>query len=258
MDNLQAKENLMDEPEKGELEIDLVELLYRLLEKIKWLILFAVIGALLAGVYTFRFVTPMYQSTAKLFILNSKDSVLNLSDLQIGSQLANDYIEVFSNWHVHELVMQRLGIEDKTYSELQSMVSVRNPSGTRIIYITVHSSDPQQAMQIANCYADVAREFIAARMGIEMPTIFEEARAADRPYSPSKTRNILIGFLLGGLLAAAVVVIQFIADDRVHTGEMIEKRLGLATLGLMPAEESSSPSRKSSPKKHLSGKEGKA
>ena len=249
MDNINAEKNLALEPEKGEIEIDLIELLYRLLEKIKWLILFAIVGALLSGVYTFRFATPMYQATSKLFILNSKDSVLNLSDLQIGSQLANDYIEVFSNWHVHELVLQRLGLTDMTYTELQKMISVRNPSSTRIIYITVNSSDPQKAMDIANTYADVAREFIAARMGIEMPTIFEEARIPDRPYSPNKTRNILIGFLLGGILAAAVVVIQFIADDRIHTGEMIEKRLGLATLGMMPEEGTSDGDKKSSGKR---------
>ena len=245
MDNLNAEKNLMTEPEKGEIEIDLIELLYRLLEKIKWLILFAIIGALLAGVYTFRFVTPMYQSTSKLFILNSKDSVLNLSDLQIGSYLASDYVEVFSNWHVHELVLQRLGLNDMTYTELSKMVSVKNPASTRILYITVSADDPQLAMNIANCYAEVAREFIAARMGTEMPTIFEEARAADRPYSPNKTRNVLIGFLLGGLIAAAVVVIQFIADDRIHTGEMIEKRLGLPTLGMMPAEGTSATGKKS-------------
>ena len=249
MDNINAEKNLALEPEKGEIEIDLIELLYRLLEKIKWLILFAIVGALLSGVYTFRFTTPMYQATSKLFILNSKDSVLNLSDLQIGSQLANDYIEVFSNWHVHELVLQRLGRTDMTYTQLQKMVSVKNPASTRIIYITVNSSDPQKAMDIANTYADVAREFIAARMGIEMPTIFEEARIPDRPYSPNKTRNILIGFLLGGILAAAVVVIQFIADDRIYTGDMIEKRLGLATLGMMPEEGTSGGDKKSSGKR---------
>ena len=228
--------NPQNQQESEELEIDLVELLYRLLEKIKWLILAAVLGAVLAGVYTFRFVTPMYQSTAKMYILGSKDSVINLSDLQIGSNLTADYKEVFNNWHVSEMVLQRLGDETTTYSEIQRSISINNPTGTRVLYITATSPSPQRAADIANTYCDVAREFIAARMGTEEPSEFETARVPERPYSPNKTRNIAIGFLLGGIIAAAIVVIQFIADDRIRTGEMVEKRLGIPTLGLMPAE----------------------
>ena len=59
----------------------------------------------------------MYTATSKLYVVNTKDSAINLSDLQIGNYLASDYTEVFSNWHVHEMVLQRLGL-DYTYSQL--------------------------------------------------------------------------------------------------------------------------------------------
>ncbi|MFQ9448332.1 MAG: hypothetical protein ACLR4A_14210 [Christensenellales bacterium] len=71
-----------------------------------------------------------------------KDSAINLSDLQVGNYLASDYTEVFSNWHVHEMVLERLGL-DYTYSQLSNMVSVTNPQDTRILYVAVQSSDPQ-------------------------------------------------------------------------------------------------------------------
>ena len=83
--------------EVGETEIDLVELFYRLLENLKFIIPAALIGALLAGVYTFNFVTPKYTATSKLYVVNTSNSVVDLSALQIGSQLASDYKEVFSN-----------------------------------------------------------------------------------------------------------------------------------------------------------------
>ena len=90
--------------EGGEDEIDLVELMYRLLEKWKIIVLACILGALIAGVYTICFVTPMYTATSKLYVVNAKDSAINLSDLQVGNYLASDYTEVFSNWHVHEMV----------------------------------------------------------------------------------------------------------------------------------------------------------
>ena len=113
-------------------EINLVELLYRLIEKWKIIALASLLGALIAAVYTFCFITPMYTATSKLYVVNTKDSAINLSDLQIGNYLASDYTEVFSNWHVHEMVLQRLGL-DYTYSQLAGMVSVKNPKDTRRI-----------------------------------------------------------------------------------------------------------------------------
>lgn len=237
MDATNNRSMANEAPEQEGMEIDLVELLYRLLEKIKWVILLAVVGAVIAGFYTIRMVTPMYRSTSKLYVLSTKDSVLNLSDLQIGTQLTNDYVQVFSNWHVHEMVMQKLNITDMSYSELSSRISVSNPSGTRILFITATDPSAERARQLAQTYAEVSREFIASKMGTEMPNIFEEARKPARPFSPNRTRNIAIGFLLGGMLAAAIIVIQFLVDDRVRTGEIIEKRIGLSTLGLMPIQE---------------------
>ena len=113
-------------------EINIVELLYRWIEKWKIIALASLLGALIAAVYTFCFITPMYTATSKLYVVNTKDSAINLSDLQIGNYLASDYTEVFSNWHVHEMVLQRLGL-DYTYSQLAGMVSVKNPKDTRRI-----------------------------------------------------------------------------------------------------------------------------
>ena len=86
---------------------------------------------------------------------------------------------------------------------------------------------------MADTYAKVACEFIAVKMDQEQPNVFEEARIPTTPSSPNKTRNLLIGFLLGALIAIAVITIQFISDDRVRTPEDIEKLLGLPTLGVV-------------------------
>ena len=115
-------------PWKRKTEIDLIDLLFRLLEQIRFIILMAILGALLAASYTFVLVTPIYEATSKLYVLNSNDSALNLSDLQIGSYLASDYIEVFKTWEVHEMVISNLGLH-YSYSELQSMLTIEKPNG---------------------------------------------------------------------------------------------------------------------------------
>ena len=217
------------------MEIDLLALFFRFLEKIHWIILLALIGAVIAGVLVFRVITPIYEATSKIYIVGS-DTAISLSDLQIGSNLAADYQEVFKNWHVHELVDRRLNL-DYPYSQLASMITITNPSNTHVLYVSVKSPDPEEAKVIADTYAQVAREFIAARMDMREPNIFEEAKLPDKPVSPSKTRDIIIGFVLGALLAMAVIAVKFFSDDRIFTSEDIGKVGNIATLGLIPLQD---------------------
>ena len=217
-------------------EIDLLELLNRILDHWVPVAVCAVIGAVIMGVISFFFITPKYQSTAKLYVVNSKDSAINLSDLQIGNYLASDYQEVFYNWHVQERVLEELNLP-YSYAKMRSMVSVQNPTNTRILYITVTSTDPQEARDMASTFAKVACEFIAVKMDQTQPNIFEEARVPVAPSSPNKSRNIVIGFLVGMLAAIAVITVQFLMDDKVRTPEDIEKLLGLPTLGVVTEQD---------------------
>ncbi|MBR4234652.1 MAG: hypothetical protein IKR85_01135 [Clostridia bacterium] len=219
-------------------EIDLVELLYRLLEKIKYIIAASLLGAVLAFLITNYLIDPEYTATSKLYVLNSGDSVINLSDLQIGNYLANDYTEVFKNYKLHEDVLKDDEIQklNLTYSPktLMSMVKISNPSDTRILYINVTSKSASDAMELANAYARVAREFIASVMQTVEPNIFEKARLPENPSSPSKTRNTVIGFVIGLAISCAIIIIKFLADDRIRTTDDLLKYAGLTTLGLVP------------------------
>ncbi len=216
-------------------EIDLVALFYRFLEKTHWIVLTALIGAAIAFAIVNYLITPIYQATAKIYIVGS-DTTISLTDLQIGSNLAADYKEVFKNWHVHELVDKRLNL-NYSYSKLSKMVSVTNPSSTHVLYVNVKSPDPAEAKLMADTYAQVAREFIAAKMDMREPNVFEEARTPTAPETPQKTRDIIIGFLLGALFAMAIVTIKFISDDRICTTEDVAKVGNLPTLGLIPLQD---------------------
>ena len=216
-------------------EIDLVALFFRFLEKLHWILLTALLGAAIAAVIVYRFVTPIYNTTAKIYIVGS-DTTISLTDLQIGSSLAADYQEVFKNWHVHEIVDKRLDL-DYSYQKLAGMITVTNPANTHVLYVTAKSSDPREAKLLADTYAQVAREFIAAKMDMREPNIFEEAKLPDRPSSPRKSRDIILGFLLGALASMAVITVRFLGDDRILSGEDVEKVGGLTTLGLIPLQE---------------------
>lgn len=218
-----------------ETEIDLLELFFRLLESWKLICATAFAGAIIMAIVSLFLITPHYEATAKLYIMNSSDSAINLSDLQIGSYLTSDYREVFKTWEVHERVIENLGLE-YTYDEMESIISVTNPSDTRMLYITANTTDPQEATNIANEYAVVARQYISDKMATDEPSIMSVALKPTKPVSPNKTLNVIIGFVMGAFLMAAIITIRFIMDDKIKTADDITKYVDIPTLALVPAE----------------------
>lgn len=218
-----------------EQEIDLIELGYELIDKLKYIIISAVIGLLISGVYTFFIATPIYEAVAKLYVLNSGDSVVNLADLQLGNYLASDYTEVFKTWEVNEMVRTNLGL-DYTYEELEKMVSISNPQDTRILYISVQSPDPGEAMTMANEYGRVVSVYVSQIMATERPNTLSSAILPDKPVSPKKTQNLIIGLLLGLVISVGVIVVRFVLDDTVKSADDIMKYTGLTVLAIVPME----------------------
>lgn len=222
--------------EDRETEIDLLELLRRLMDSLKYIILATLLGALLMGIYSFYIATPKYKSNAQIYVISSKDSVVDLSALQIGSYLTSDYQEVFKTWEVHERVIQNMGLE-YSYEELQSMITITNPANTRILAIEIQSDHPVEAADMANEYAEVAREYIAEKMSTDKPNILSVALPSVAPFTPNKTRNILIGAVVGMLAAVVVITILFVTDDKIRSSDDITKYTGMPILTVMPLRE---------------------
>ena len=213
--------------------IDLVEVGYELLAKLKIIIAAAMVGTLLTGFYGFLIAKPVYEATSKLYVLNaSKGSLVNLSDFQIGNYLASDYVEMFSVREVHEQVREALNLP-YTVQEMESMVTVTNPSSTRILNISVRSKNRQEAMNVANEYAKVVSDYVAEVMSSERPNVLSTAVLPEDPVKPRKKMLMALGFLVGGLLAAGIVVARFLLNDTIKSKEDIEK-LGLPVFSIVP------------------------
>ncbi|MDE7015403.1 MAG: protein-tyrosine kinase, partial [Kineothrix sp.] len=161
--------------ENNEIEIDLVEVLHILLER-AWLILgMGFFVALICFILSKFVLTPTYESTTKIYILNKTgETSVTYSDVQMGTQLTKDYAELINSRYVLEEVIQKLGLETE-YRDLLRQVRVNTPIDTRIVSITVSDIDPVQAMKVANCIREVASNHIQTVMDIEAVNVVESA-----------------------------------------------------------------------------------
>lgn len=237
MENQYSRQN-------DEIEIDLAEVLMVLVEKIPMMIAVGLFTALTVFLVSRFVMSPTYESTTKIYILNKQDNAnVTYSDLQMGTQLTKDYAELIQSRAVLEEVIQQLGLE-MTYEQLKEQVSVTTPSDTRIISITVSSREPALAMRIANAIREASAIHITNVMDIEAVNVAETADMPTRKAGPSVGKNTLIGGVAGVFLVAAVVVVLYLMNDTIKTSEDVEKYLGLSTLALIPLAEGEKKSKK--------------
>lgn len=219
--------------ETDEMEIDLREVFFALKKRALIILAALVAGALIAGAYTKLLVTPMYSSTATMLVLSKDTTLTSIADLQLGTQLTNDYSVLITSRPVLEEVIDNLGL-DMGYGSLKGAITLNNPSNTRILEITVQNSDPELARDMVNELAHTASDYIGDKMEVIPPKVIEEGEVSTSQISPNTKKNIMLGALAGAVLAAGVVVLMSVLDDSIRSEDDIENFLGMPTLASVP------------------------
>ena len=187
-------------------------------------------------------ITPQYQSSIKLYIINRQNgTTTTLSDIQSSTQLVKDYKVLVTSLPVVEQVVKDLDL-DITPDALVGKISCEIETDSRVLQVTVTDTDPKRAKEIVDAIADVSAKQITSVMQIEGVNVIEYGRVANAPSSPNVKKNTMLG-------AIAVLVVNFILDDRIKTSDDVEKYLGITNLSLIPLTEEEYNGQPSSKKK---------
>ena len=224
-------------------KLELLELIAYIKSHLKFLLIPTAAAIAAAVVYVYAFATPIYEATSQLYVVNSKDSAINLSDLQIGSYLTSDYQWIFQTWEVNQQVINNLDLP-YTMSEMKDMLTVENPSNTRILLITFASENAKEAAAVANEYAEVASQYISDYMLTSKPSIISIALEPLQPARPKKLLTVAVTALLAGFAALWCLFIAFQADDKVKSASDLRKHLGAEPLAIIPTTKMSGRTRK--------------
>ncbi len=235
---------MQDKPQE-ENEIDLLELFYVVLHKWKMIVLSLFLTGACGCLISVFLITPQYESTSVLYVLSKSTSITSLADIQMGSSLTNDYVEVVTSRPIIEQVIQNLGLTDETYESLKDKVSIDNPANTRLLKITVRDPQADVAKAIADELADVSKSFISIKMDQAAPTVTQYGYADGEPVTPNTVKNTVLGALIGAVLAIGVVIVSYLLNDTIMTTDDIEKKLGMTVLASIPMDEAEFDGKKS-------------
>lgn len=239
------------ENRNDEVEIDLRDIFAILINKLAIIVLAAVLGAAVAFTFTKFLISPVYQARTQVLVkstsLTTTDQI-KVSDLQSSNYLAKDYMILIKSNPVLDKVIADLGL-DMSSSALAGKIHVSSQTDTRILTIAVNDKDPIMAKKIADAVREASKTRIHEVMGMETVENVDEAKLPESPISPNTKMNTLIGFMLGFVIAIAVIIIRFMLDDTIKAQEDVEKYLGLSVLGLIPELETTDNKKKKKKKK---------
>lgn len=214
-------------------EIDLLELAGAVWHKLWLVIIGLILGAAAAFAMTHYLITPKYQANSTIYIFSKTTSITSLADLQIGTQMTQDFQIIAKTRDVIESVIEELEL-NTSYEALSSAISVTNPTSSHMLQVTVTDTDPTRSAAICNTFSDKLRDQIADIMNTDRPSVVQRAVVPKRQSSPSVTRNTALGALIGAFLVVAIIVIRHLMDDTIKSSDDVKKYLGLDTLAEFP------------------------
>lgn len=230
--------------DKEEDTIDLGAIFNLLLARIGWIILMGVLVGIVAFVITKFVIVPKYTTSTQILVIsenkNAADSAgnaVNFSNIQSSTYLAKDYVYMITSKPVMQQVISELGLQDISYSDLASQISVTTPDDTRILIISVTDENPVKAKQIADSVRENSIEHIQSVIGTDTVRSIDGDIGAVVPTSqssPNVKRDTILGVLLGIIIACAIIILRYILDDSIKTEEDVHNRIGLSVLVNMP------------------------
>ena len=206
--------------------IDLLHIAKVLWHKIWLIALVGLLAAVLAFGYSSFIIAPTYSSSVMLYVNNSSISLgntsfnISASDLAASQSLVNTYSEILKNRTTLERVIDETGLP-YTYEQLSGKIKAAPANETEIMRVTVTTTDPYEAAQIANAIAEILPIRIAEIIDGASMEVVDYAVPNRGKVAPNVTSYTAVGLLLGVLLSAGVLVVTALLDDAIHDEEYI-------------------------------------
>ncbi len=203
-------------------QITINDILKMFLAHIKLIIIMTIVGTVLAYGYVSYFVTPVYSTSALLLVQNdagfaqsgstttndTDSEKINTSDITQSVMLANTCTVLFT--------------QDPDMKSIiaGNAVSITAIEDSYFLRISVSSSDPLTAANVANQVAAAAPDVFAKYFGTagKVDTV-DEAAIPSRPSSPNVQQYVMIGLLGGLVLALAISFLLEVVDTTVKPGD---------------------------------------
>lgn len=208
--------------------ITIQRILAILLQRIKFIILLSLVCMLSFFLYSRFFITPMYSTSAMLYVQNyNSKSQSNIdggkiysSDISGSASLAEAYIVFLKN--------------SDSITSLYNGCNVSITNDSFFITVTVSGSDPQTCANVANQICEAAGDVFAERFAYGQIGVVSSAKVPDAPYEPNNLKNALIGLVIGLVASVLISILLELIDLTVKPDDDLQEMYDIPIFAEIP------------------------
>ncbi len=212
-----------------------------------WLVVAIAIVVVAIGLYIGLTMTHTdeYTASVKVYILRNSNPAaegatggtnVNTSDISIANALIEDFKEIVVTGDnvLIPVLAEMPTLVDTDWKDLKKMVSVSDHADSRILSVSVTTTDAEMSAALAQKITEKARDYVNARYKIEIADIIEAAEVPTQPSNPVSLLMVALIAFVAGIVVYAIYLIAFMMDDKINSEEDVERYLGVSMLGMIP------------------------
>lgn len=221
--------------------INIMDMLMLALRRLWILVLASAVCAASAFGYCKFFVTPTYSAMASILVTNGAVTIsysentdkVSGSDITASLYLAYTVVDILNTPDIYKKVADSLG-ENYNYQQLMNSSSIaRRTEDTLFIDVKFTSTDPKEAMRIANKYVEVAcgyiPEYIPSARAMIASTAIKSVMV-----SPRTVMTTFVGGVVGAVAAYVILFIIESLNRSVKGEEDFTANFDVPLLGTVP------------------------
>lgn len=228
------------QPDDNVIQINLTDVFRTIGANFGKILLVALIFAILTLAVTMFAIKPTYRSYFTAFVNNRTSSsestqTLQSGDISAAQNLTYTYASIMKSRPVIEDALKKAGLDSKyEYKDISDEITTDIEQNTQLVTVYVRTGSAEESYQLSKAIAEIAPDYIANIVEGSSMKVVTAPVMATQQYSPSVTKNVAIGFILGMLLMMIIVVVRSLMDTRVKDAAELEARFGLSIIGTIP------------------------
>lgn len=220
-------------------EITIADLFRSLLRHLPIILVVTFVFGIATWAYSNFMITPKYTATSKMIAISNPDRTTGIytsAEHNAAVAFVNTTAAVMKTASILDETAMRLSEQGLNYTgkQLKNMVSITSENETEVFHVTVTGTKKNDVAMIANVLSKVAEERVGDLSEAGRVKELEPAATPNGPSSPNKTRNTILGALIGFVLISLIVILRDLYDTTIWTEEDLTAHYKYPVLGLIP------------------------
>ena len=212
-------------------EVSLLDI-FTEVKRVAWIIVcLCLIGVFVSGGISIAIDQKLYEAHGSLVISKESarifyDDQYTQGDINMYEKISNTYVEIAKSNTVVDKIAEQF--PQYTSNEIRKMVTPKAVSGTLILEFTGVGPVRKEIMEIVNAYSAVMIEECNRILPVGQLEVVDEAKMPERPVPSKIALNVIIGFMLGGVVAMLIILGRmFYESSRIRNSKEVMQYLNL-------------------------------